>query len=40
MEPILLEKPSVAKLLKNFPIFYGSLKFITVFTGARHWFLS
>jgi hypothetical protein len=28
-----LEKPTV-ELLKNFPAFYGTQKFITVFTGA------
>jgi hypothetical protein len=36
----LLEKPPVAQLLKNFPIFYGSRRFITVFTIALHWSLS
>jgi hypothetical protein len=35
-----LEKPSVALLLKNFPTFYGTRRFITVFTRALHWFLS
>jgi hypothetical protein len=33
----LLEKPPVAQLLKNFPIFYGTRRFITVFTRALHW---
>jgi hypothetical protein len=33
----LLEKSQAAQLLKNFPTFYGSRKFITVFTGALHW---
>jgi hypothetical protein len=28
----LLEKPPVAQLLKNFPIFYGTRKYITVIT--------
>jgi hypothetical protein len=37
---ILLEKPSVVQLLKNFPTFYGNQKFITVFTIALHWSLS
>jgi hypothetical protein len=34
MELSLLEKPTVAQLLKNFPIFYGTRRFITVFTRA------
>jgi hypothetical protein len=33
----LLEKPTVAQLLKNFPTFYGTRRLITVFTRARHW---
>jgi hypothetical protein len=36
----LLEKPPVAQLLKNFPTFYGTRRFITVFTRALHWSLS
>jgi hypothetical protein len=36
----LLEKPPVMQLLKNFPIFYGTRRFITVFTRALHWSLS
>jgi hypothetical protein len=36
----LLEKPPVAQLLKNFPAFYGTRRFITVFTRALHWSLS
>jgi hypothetical protein len=36
----LLEKLIVAQLVKKFPIFYGSRKFITVFTRAGHWRLS
>jgi hypothetical protein len=32
---VLLEKPPVAQLLKNFPIFYGTRRFITV-TGRGH----
>jgi hypothetical protein len=36
----LLEKPTVVQLLKNPPIFYGTRKFITVFTRALHWSLS
>jgi hypothetical protein len=34
------EKPTVTELLKNFPIFCGTRRFITVFTRALHWFLS
>jgi hypothetical protein len=37
---VLLEKPGVAQLLKNFPIFYRTGSFITMFTTARQWFLS
>jgi hypothetical protein len=33
------EKPLVVQLLKNFPIFCGTRKFITVFTRACHWSL-
>jgi hypothetical protein len=29
-----------AQLLKNFPVFYGTRRFITVFTRALHWPLS
>jgi hypothetical protein len=36
----LLEKPLVAQLFKNFPAFYGTQRFITVFTRALHWSLS
>jgi hypothetical protein len=36
----LLEKPPVVQLLKNFPAFYGTRRFITVFTRALHWSLS
>jgi hypothetical protein len=32
----LLEKPPIVQLLKNFPAFYGTRKFITVFTRALH----
>jgi hypothetical protein len=35
----LLAKPPVAQLLENFPTFYGSCRFITVFTRAVHWSL-
>jgi hypothetical protein len=37
---VLLEKLPVAQLLKNFPTFYGTRKFITVFARALHWSLS
>jgi hypothetical protein len=33
-------EPQVAQLLKNFPSFYGTRRFITGFTRARHWSLS
>jgi hypothetical protein len=36
----LLEKLPIVQLLKNFPAFYGTRKFITVFTRALHWSLS
>jgi hypothetical protein len=36
----LLEKPPVTQLLKNFPPFYKTRRFITVFTRALHWSLS
>jgi hypothetical protein len=35
-----LEKPPVAQLLENFPEFYGTRKFIIVFTLALHLSLS
>jgi hypothetical protein len=35
-----LEKPPVTQLFKNFPAFYGTLRFITLFTKALHWSLS
>jgi hypothetical protein len=37
---VLLEKPPVAQLFRNFPTFYGTTRFITVFTRALHWSLS
>jgi hypothetical protein len=40
MELALLEKPTVMQLLKNFPTFYGTGRFNTVFTRALHWSLS
>jgi hypothetical protein len=36
----LLEKPPIVQSLKNFPAFYGTRRFITVFTRALHWSLS
>jgi hypothetical protein len=36
----LLEKLPIVQLLKNFPAFYGTRRFITVFTRAPHWSLS
>jgi hypothetical protein len=35
----LLEKPPVVQLLKNFRTFYGTRRFIAVFTRALHWSL-
>jgi hypothetical protein len=37
---VILEKLTVAQLIKKFPTFYGIQRFITVFTRARHWSLS
>jgi hypothetical protein len=37
---ILLEKLIVAQLVQQFPVFYGTRRFITVFTRARHGSLS
>jgi hypothetical protein len=37
---VLLEKPPVVQLLKYFPTFCGTRRFITMFTRARHWSLS
>jgi hypothetical protein len=36
----LFEKLIVTQLSKNIPLSYGTQKFITVFTKARHWTLS
>jgi hypothetical protein len=36
----LLEKPPNVQLLKNFPVFYGTRRFITALTRALHWSLS
>jgi hypothetical protein len=35
-----LEKPPIVQSLKNFPAFYGTQRFNTVFTRALHWSLS
>jgi hypothetical protein len=40
MKLALLEKLPIVQLLKNFPAFYGTRRFITVFTRALHWSLS
>ena len=32
----LLETLTGSQLVKKFPAFYGTLKFTTAFTGARH----
>jgi hypothetical protein len=37
---VLLEIPTVVQLLKNFPILYGTGRFITVFTTAHQWSLT
>jgi hypothetical protein len=36
----LLEKPPAVQLVKKFPAFYGTQRFITIFTRAHHWSLS
>jgi len=36
---ILYEKLTVAQLVKKFPAFYGSRRFITMFKRASHWTL-
>jgi hypothetical protein len=37
---VLLEKPIITQLVKIFLAFYGTRRFITLFTRARHWFLT
>ena len=37
---VLLEKLTVSQPVKKFPAFYGTWRFITAFTSARHLFLS
>jgi len=36
-EGILLDKIIVAQLIKKFPAFHGTRRFVTVFTTASHW---
>jgi len=36
---VVLEKLKVLQLIKKFPTFYGTRRFINVFTRARHWLL-
>jgi hypothetical protein len=36
----LLERPPLVRIFKNFTAFYGTRRFITVFTGVLHWSLS
>jgi hypothetical protein len=40
MELSPLEKPPVVQVLENFPEFYGTRTFITMFTRALHFSLS
>jgi hypothetical protein len=35
-----LENLTVAQLVKKFPVFYGTRRFIAVFTRASHWIVS
>ena len=37
---VLLEKPTGSQLVKKFPALYGTWRFITAFTSARHLLLS
>jgi len=37
---VLLEKLTGSQLVKKFPTFYGTRRFITAFTSARHLSLS
>jgi hypothetical protein len=37
---VLLEKQIITQAVKEFPTFYGTRKFSTVFTRVRHWSLS
>jgi sulfur relay (sulfurtransferase) DsrC/TusE family protein len=40
MTIVFLEKLTVTQLVKKFPTFYGSQRFITMFTKACHWSLA
>jgi hypothetical protein len=40
IEQVLLEMLTVTQLIKKFPAFHGTQRFITVFTRACHWSLS
>jgi hypothetical protein len=40
LDRVLLKKLTVTQLVKKFPAFYGTRRFITMFTTARHWSLS
>ena len=40
MEQSPLEKLTGSQLVKKFPVFYGTRRFITAFLGARHLSLS
>jgi hypothetical protein len=40
MEKSLLEKLIVTQLVKKLPAFYGTRRFIAVFTKARYWSVS
>jgi hypothetical protein len=37
---VILEKTPVGELLKKFPAFYGTQRFIATFTKTCHWFPS
>jgi hypothetical protein len=37
---VLLENLTATQLVKTFPTFYGTQRFITVFATAHHWSLS
>jgi hypothetical protein len=40
LDRVLLEKIIVSQLVKKFPAFFGTQRFITMFTRACHWSLS
>jgi hypothetical protein len=37
---VLLEKLAVAQIFREFPAFYGTIKFTAVFTTPNHWRIS